>query len=124
MGCQLCLDYKNRHTGFKAKDKCFGGTTNGYFSLLQLTNDGSYILVGSSSSGISGAKTQTCWEKFDYLIVKIDSLGTKQWDKLFERSLIEKCRAKISVRMNGAYLISCDSYSPFSCVNTNNNMGL
>ncbi|MBL0053996.1 MAG: hypothetical protein IPP29_22155 [Bacteroidetes bacterium] len=44
---------------------------------------------GYSWSGISGDKTQPSWGVRDYWIVKIDSLGNKQWDKRFGGTSID-----------------------------------
>src|ERR1044071_4733175 len=67
----------------KQWDKRFGGTLGDYLFSHQQTKDGGYVLGGYSSSGISGDKTQASLGLFDFWIVKIDSLGNKQWDKDF-----------------------------------------
>ena len=67
--------------GLKQWDKRFGGTNDDYLYSVQQTTDGGYILGGYSWSGLSGDKTQPSWGNADYWIVKIDSLGIKQWDK-------------------------------------------
>ena len=72
--------------GIKQWDKTFGGNSNDQFSSLQQTTDGGYILGGRSSSGISGDKTEASRGFDDYWVVKIDSNGTKQWDKTFGRN--------------------------------------
>ncbi|MEO8147627.1 MAG: T9SS type A sorting domain-containing protein [Bacteroidia bacterium] len=64
-------------------EKRFGGALPDALHSLQQTSDGGYILGGYSGSGISGDKTQACVGDNDYWIVKIDSLGIKQWDKTF-----------------------------------------
>ena len=65
--------------------KDFGGTDSDELKYLQQTADGGYILGGTSLSNISGDKTQDVWTQFgaDYWILKINSLGIKQWDKDF-----------------------------------------
>jgi hypothetical protein len=65
----------------KQWDKRFGGTSYDYLTSFQNTADGGYILGGFSSSDSSGNKTQDKWGGSNYWIVKIDSLGNKQWDK-------------------------------------------
>src|SRR5437016_465423 len=67
----------------KRWDKRFGGTDNDVLSSFQQTKDGGYILGGSSYSGVGGDKTQTSWGYSDYWVVKIDSIGNKQWDARF-----------------------------------------
>ena len=69
--------------GNKQWDKTFGGTAWDQLSLLQQTADNGYILGGWSWSGIGGDKTQPTKGDWDYWIIKIDSLGNKQWDKDF-----------------------------------------
>lgn len=64
-------------------DKRFGGTVYDYITYFKPTRDGGFILGGYSSSGVTGDKTQPSWGNLDYWIVKIDALGTKQWDKRF-----------------------------------------
>ncbi len=69
--------------GNKQWDKDFGGTNFDRLHSLRQTSDGGYILGGDSFSGISGDKTESSRGSDDYWIVKIDSLGNKEWDKSF-----------------------------------------
>jgi len=69
--------------GNKLWDKAFGGLNDDMLRSVHQTNDGGYILAGQSDSPISGDKSQACWGYFDYWIIKIDSAGTKLWDKDF-----------------------------------------
>ncbi len=64
-------------------DYRYGGSDNDWIASIQHTTDGGFILGGHSNSGISGDKSQACWGNWDYWIVKTDSLGIKQWDKVF-----------------------------------------
>lgn len=89
----LTCDYwviKIDSDGNEEWDKTFGGTGNEMLSMIKQTKDGGYILGGSSNSGITGDKTQSCWDttwrvtdRNDFWIVKVDSVGNKQWDKRF-----------------------------------------
>jgi hypothetical protein len=74
---------KTDSLGNKLWDKDFGGEYHDQLDGLDATSDGGYILAGSSQSVISGDKTEDSWGMDDYWIVKIDSLGNKQWDKDF-----------------------------------------
>ncbi|MBX7141223.1 MAG: hypothetical protein K1X63_09110 [Chitinophagales bacterium] len=74
---------KTDSDGIKQWDARFGGTDNDFLYCLQQTADKGYILTGSSSSGISGNKTQESQGGYDYWIVKTDSMGVKQWDARF-----------------------------------------
>ncbi len=89
---------------------------------MQQTTDGGYILGGYSASGISGNKAQNTWGGSDYWIVKIDSLGNKQWDKDFGGTNGEYLN-KISLTYDGGYLLSGNSGSGISGDKTENNMG-
>jgi hypothetical protein len=62
--------------------KSLGGSGTDYPYSIQQTNDGGYIIIGASNSNdgdIIGKKYKNtdCW------IVKLDSIGTIQWQKLF-----------------------------------------
>ena len=46
---------------------------------IEQTSDGGYILGGFSNSNISGDKTENSNGLYDYWIVKVDSIGTIQW---------------------------------------------
>ena len=70
-------------SGNKLWDKTIGGSSQEDLYDLQITSDGGFILGGSSSSGISGDKSQAVVGQDDYWIVKVDGNGVKQWDKTF-----------------------------------------
>ncbi|HYV94315.1 MAG TPA: T9SS type A sorting domain-containing protein [Chitinophagales bacterium] len=74
---------KINSVGIKQWDKDFGGTSEDFLFSMQQTSNGGYILGGFSSSGIGGDKTEPSEGYRDYWIVKIDSLGNKEWDKDF-----------------------------------------
>ena len=96
-------------------DRRYGGTSSDYLYSLQQTADGGYILGGYSSSGISGDKTQACWggNSDDYWIVKIDSLGNKQWDKDFGGILSDELYS-VQQTADGGYMLGGLSGSPIS----------
>lgn len=109
--------------GNKQWDKDFGGIFNDELFFIRQTVDKGYVLGGWSVSGISGDKTQPTWGDADYWIVKVDSLGNKQWDRDFGGTSSDRVY-KISQTTDGGYLISGDSYSPVSGDKTENNLGL
>ncbi|MBO0358461.1 T9SS type A sorting domain-containing protein [Hymenobacter sp. BT186] len=57
--------------GTKQWDKTIGGSGGDYILRIQLTTDGGYFLAGSSTSGISGDKTQLNYGGKDYWVVKL-----------------------------------------------------
>ncbi|MFI5218839.1 MAG: T9SS type A sorting domain-containing protein [Bacteroidia bacterium] len=81
---------KTDSIGNKQWDIRYGGTSEDILQNLQQTIDGGYILGGWSLSDSSGDKTQSSWGGYDYWIVKIDSLGNKQWDKRFGGNNFER----------------------------------
>ncbi|MDX5418748.1 MAG: T9SS type A sorting domain-containing protein, partial [Hymenobacteraceae bacterium] len=58
-------------SGTKEWDKTFGGDGGDYLRSLEKTIDGGYILGGSSSSGISGDKTEFFIGLEDYWVIKL-----------------------------------------------------
>jgi hypothetical protein len=109
--------------GIKQWDKRFGGTDNDILYSLQQTSDGGYILGGSSRSDSSGNKTQPSWGDWDYWIVKINSLGIKQWDKRFGGTNDDNflCIRQIS---DGGYILGGYSGSDSSGDKTQPSQGL
>jgi len=99
--------------GNKQWDKDFGGINYDQLYAVQQTADGGYILGGNSSSGITGDKTQPNWGGADYWIVKIDSLGNKQWDKDFGGTNTEELFS-LKKTADGGYIFGGFSYSGIS----------
>ncbi len=75
--------------GNKEWDKDIGGFDSDVLTALDTTTDGGYILGGYSKSEANGDKTEDLHDTIpffphsDFWIVKIDSMGNKQWDKRF-----------------------------------------
>ncbi|MCX6199917.1 MAG: T9SS type A sorting domain-containing protein [Bacteroidetes bacterium] len=71
----------------KQWDKRFGGDNHDYLSSFQQTLDRGYILAGftysDSIDDVSQNSSDYGIPHCDYWIIKIDSLGGKQWDKKF-----------------------------------------
>jgi hypothetical protein len=111
---------KLKPNGNKQWDKRFGGTNTDFLYSMQQTNDGGYILGGSSASDSSGDKTQASQGNKDYWIVKIDSLGNKQWDKTFGGSE-EDGLIVVKQTIDGGYILGGYSKSPVSGDKTQGN---
>src|SRR3712207_1089396 len=63
-------------------DKTIGSEGSDNLTSVQQTQDGGYILGGTSSGNKGGDKSQNgigSWE--DYWVVKLDATGKIQWDK-------------------------------------------
>src|SRR4051812_38626369 len=73
--------FKINAAGDKKREKRFGGMYGDIGNSLKLTADGGYIMAGTSNSDSSGDKSENVYGGWDGWVVKIDSLGNKQWDK-------------------------------------------
>jgi len=116
---------KVNSSGTKLWDKRYGGADYEGLVTLTPTNDGGAYVGGNTTSSISGEVTQPPHGAFtpDVWIVKIDSLGTKQWDKRYGGNDAEDEIGYIVPTADGGLLISCTSYSNASYEKTENNMG-
>jgi hypothetical protein len=61
----------------------FGGVYNEELRSLVATQDGGYLLGGSSNSPEGGTKTDKGLGQSDYWIVKIDDRGKEEWQKTY-----------------------------------------
>ncbi len=113
---------KTDSLGNKEWDKNFGGSSQDQFPCISLTNDHGFILGGRSQSPVSGDKTQPTQGNWDYWILKLDSLGNKQWDKDFGASYVEYL-TNIFQTSDGGFLLSGSSESNASGDKTENNLG-
>jgi len=104
---------KTDANGVKQWDATFGGSSTEFMESLQQTADGGYILGGSSSSGISGDKTQASQGGDDYWIVKTDANGVKQWDARFGGSDVDALYSLQQIG-DGGYILGGYSYSGIS----------
>jgi hypothetical protein len=94
-------------------DKTIGGSLwDVLFNVIQ-TNDGGYLLGGTSSSSISGEKTDSGRGAFggkDYWIVKLDNAGNIQWDKTYGGYKEDDLRAIVQTN-DGGYMLGGSSES-------------
>ena len=90
-------------------------------SIIQ-TTDGGYLLGGYSYSNISGDKTENSNGYEDYWIVKVDSIGTIQWQKTIGGSLNDNLISIIQTS-DGGYIIGGISSSNISGDKTENSNG-
>ena len=90
--------------------RTIGGTLSDLFTALDLTPDGGYILGGTSMSGISGNKSDSCFGATDYWVVKLDSLGNIEWDKTYGGALNDNFWT-IESTQDGGYIFGGNSRS-------------
>lgn len=90
--------------GNKIWDRTYGGTNNDVLQVVRQTQDGGFLLAGSSASGIGGNKTTPALGGSDWWIVRVDSSGNKLWDKTFGDSGDEDISG-VEVLSDGGFLI-------------------
>ncbi|QMU31048.1 T9SS type A sorting domain-containing protein [Adhaeribacter radiodurans] len=97
--------------GKKLWDKTIGGNQEDYLRAIVPTEDGNYLLGGSSTSGVGEDKSgqyrggNSFGQDGDYWIVKVDNTGKKMWDENFGTSRRDDFTA-LQVSTDGSYLLS------------------
>ena len=102
--------------------KSIGGSGQDYIYDIKETYDGGYVLAGNSNSGISGLKTESSYGGDDFWIVKLNSVGSIQWQKTIGGSGTDLLRT-IAITNDGGYLIGGFSNSNISGLKTENSNG-
>ena len=104
-------------------DKTIGGSNHDILKSVIQLDDGSYILSGSSGSGISGDKLENSRGFNDYWIVKINNSATSIiWQKTIGGSEDENLYKTIRTSDNG-FLLGGISYSNVSGDKSENSRG-
>lgn len=96
--------------GNKVWDKTFGGNDWDVLNSQLTTNDGGYLLGGTSNSGANGDKSQASQGDADFWIVKIDENGSKVWDKRFGGTWYDDLVSMVATN-DGGYLLGGRSNS-------------
>jgi hypothetical protein len=93
--------------------KTIGGTGMDKLKTIQQTNDGGYIVGGSSASTISGIKTEINYGNLDYWVLKLDATGNIDWQKSFGGQFVDTLESIITTSDEG-FLVGGWSNSPQS----------
>ncbi|QMU29534.1 T9SS type A sorting domain-containing protein [Adhaeribacter radiodurans] len=101
---------KTNKNGQKQWDKVLGGRGQEEFGAVISTPDGGYLVGGTSDSPIGDDKSEASKGGSDYWIVKLDSTGTKQWDKTLGSTNYDQLRALAAIP-DGGYLLAGSSNS-------------
>jgi len=99
-----------------------GGDGEDYLYSVKQTNDGGYILGGSSRSNISFDKTENTNGGTDFWIVKTDALCNIQWQNTIGGSGYDQL-SSMDLTSDGGYILGGYSNSPFSGDKTENSVG-
>ena len=96
--------------------KLYGGSGNDMANSIELTTDGGYIIAGYSDSSASGNVTGTSHGDYDYWIIKLDTSGNIQWQKLYGGSGTESIDKPYSILQtsDGGYILGGKSKSSAS----------
>ncbi len=104
----------------KQWDKRYGGLGKEWLLAFQQTADEGYIVGGWTFSPLGGDKTQASRGFYDYWLVKVDSLGAKQWDKRFGGDNYDYFTTVKQTR-DGGFIAAGNTLSQISGDKTQNN---
>jgi len=88
----------------------FGGNYNDELRSIALTEDGGFLLGGSSNSTDTGTKTQKSLGQSDYWIIKLDKDGNEQWQKTIGSKGDDQLY-EVHTAQDGHYLLGGNSNS-------------
>ena len=111
--------FKINSTGGLLWQKTIGGSNEDYPVYIERTQDGGFLIGGSSNSDISGEKTENAIRLFDYWILKLDSAGTILWQKTLGGS-DEDILSIVKETSDGGYIVGGYSDSNASGDKTEN----
>lgn len=97
-------------TGTKVWDRSFGSNTDERLATVRQTTDGGYALGAQTDTGINGDRSQAGQGSLDYWLVKLDSTGTKTWDRSLGGSSNDILNA-VRPTSDGGYILGGFSYS-------------
>ncbi|SHI64835.1 Por secretion system C-terminal sorting domain-containing protein [Flavobacterium terrae] len=90
--------------------KSFGGSGTDLLQSIKLTNDGGFILAGTSTSNKSEDKKDNAYGDADFWIIKLDAKGGVMWQKTIGGTGQEKLQS-IACTKDGGYIIGGSSSS-------------
>lgn len=102
--------------------RALGGWSYEFCNSVQQTNDGGYLIGGSSVSDASADKSENSRGGYDYWIVKLNSTGDKLWDKTIGGSGDEFLNRAIETS-DGGYFLGGISTSNISAEKSENSRG-
>ncbi|RFN59558.1 T9SS type A sorting domain-containing protein [Marixanthomonas ophiurae] len=113
---------KLNNTGDIIWQRTIGGSGDDNLTSLSKTNDGGYLIGGSSNSPISGEKTENSKGGSDYWIIKLDESGSILWQKTIGGTENDTSRT-LKQTDDGGYIVYGSSYSGISGDRTVSNNG-
>jgi RHS repeat-associated protein len=116
---------KLNEIGSKIWDKTIGSSSTDLLSQAIESNDGNYVLFGSSSGGISGNKSEAnhgLAGDLDYWVIKVDKAGVKIWDRTFGTSITENTGGLVEDK-DGNFVLSGISFANIDGDKSENSYG-
>lgn len=90
----------------KQWDRTMGGSQSDYLVSVKQTNDGGYILGGTSESKVSGSKTSVLKGNRDLWLIKTGADGAKVWDKDLGAGIYTYCfMIGVWPKADGGYVV-------------------
>jgi len=108
--------------GNKIWDKAFGGDGSETVNEIQQTSDNGFILVGSSTSGVSGNKTTPGYGGEDSWVIRLDATGNIVWQKSFGGDDTDWA-SSVCQTSDGGFIVGNYSTSGVSGTKTSPNYG-
>ncbi len=102
--------------------KTIGGSDVDGLTTMIETSDGGFFVGGTSSSNISGEKTEDSRGLSDYWILKLDSNGNILWQKTYGGSDVEQLFTALQTA-DGGFIVGGFSYSDISGEKTEDSYG-
>jgi len=97
-----------------------GGSLADFQPHIKQTFDGGYIIGGVSTSNATGDKSENCIGGSDYWLVKLDSIGSVQWDNTIGGNS-DDWLVSIIQSIDGGFYLGGFSYSNLSADKAENN---
>ncbi len=98
-----CWVVKLNKNGIIEWEKTYGGSSGEGFKSLALASDGGYVLAGTTNSS-DGHITGNVYGNGDIWVVKLDSLGDIEWNKLFGGTYYEDVFSIAAISYGGCIL--------------------
>jgi len=115
---------KTDQLGNKLWDKDFGGTSSeDEFGNVTQTQDGGFLIAGTSYSNVGGDKSEANLGAEQSWIVKTDSLGNKIWDKTLLTQGHDEIGFAIETTNPGCYIMSNSTSGGIAGHKTQNSRG-
>jgi len=105
-GCMDAYLIKTDKNGYKKWEKTFGNISEDYFRAIEKTTEGGYIIAGTINGYCGGWSSQDG----DAYLVKINSSGTKLWEKNFGGSRGDYGYS-VQQTSDGGYILAGGSHS-------------